>query len=110
MAIDDISLCSLFANTMDNAINDTLTVEEPANRHIGIHAHYTDGYLSYRISNSKQNRIKKGLGGLVSTKNIPKRHGFGLKTVKEVVDKYKRTFDLYYTDKEFTIVILLQNI
>ncbi|MBP1040312.1 GHKL domain-containing protein [Vagococcus sp. BWB3-3] len=48
--------------------------------------------------------------GLVTTKKANPSHGFGLKTVGGIVDKYNDTFDMAHTEREFSLVILMSNV
>lgn len=110
LTIDDISLCALFANTIDNAIEAVLGINNPEERKISIEARYTKGYFSYNITNSKHHSLIKDANGLVTTKKDKASHGFGLKTVKGIVDKYNGTFDMAHTEREFSLVILMSNV
>jgi len=107
LAIDDISLCAIFANTMDNALEAILGVPDPGNRKINLQARYQNGYFSYKISNTKQHDIQKNSEGLLTTKKNKKDHGYGLKTVAAIVEKYHGTLDISYGDEEFSVLILI---
>ena len=54
-AVDDIDLCVLFANTLDNAIEACSKMKERQNRHISVKARCMGGQFSYEIINSKEN-------------------------------------------------------
>lgn len=107
LAIDDISLCAIFANTMDNALEAISGVPDPGNRTINLQARYQNGYFSYKISNTKQHDIQKNSEGLLTTKKNKKDRGYGLKTVAAIVEKYHGTLDISYGDEEFSVLILI---
>ncbi|MGX6979825.1 GHKL domain-containing protein [Vagococcus elongatus] len=109
-AIDDISLCTIFANTMENALEAVLTIENPEERKMKIQARYQNGYFSYKITNNKGNDIRETKDGLITTKENKKAHGYGLKIVESVVNKYNGTFDISHNENEFSLVILIGNI
>ena len=63
MFIDDVSLCTIFANTLDNAIEACRKIEDTARRKLKLRCRYTEnGYFSFELTNSKVNKIteKKG--------------------------------------------------
>ena len=48
-------------------------------------------------------------GGLpVTTKQSVREHGYGLKNVKKVLDKYISTLDFECSDERFTVKILMK--
>lgn len=109
MSIDDISLCTIFSNTLDNAIEACKKIKEPDRRKISVRArHGENGYFSYEIVNSKQNEIREKKGILLTDKDDARSHGLGIASVKEAVEKYKGTFDISYTEEEFRVVVLIQ--
>ena len=56
--IDDVSLCTLFANTLDNAIEACQKIEAPDRRKLELKCRYTEnGYFSLELINSKINEI-----------------------------------------------------
>ena len=78
MGIDDISLCTIFANTLDNAIEACAKMEKAEDRKLSVRVRYMEnGYFSYEIVNSKRNEIYEKRG-------------------------------VYFTDKEFRVVILIE--
>ena len=53
LPIDDIDLCSLFANTLDNAVEACEKIAEREKRRISLKARCRNGHFSYEIVNSK---------------------------------------------------------
>ncbi len=108
IAIDDISLCTIFANTLDNAIEACKKIPEAGARHLSIKARYTEnGYFSYEITNSKQNTVTEKKGQILTDKEDRQIHGLGISTVREMVEKYRGTMDITYTEEKFRVVILI---
>ncbi len=109
MGIDDISLCTIFANTLDNAIESCRKMEKAEDRKLSVKARYTEnGYFSYEIVNSKRNKIYEKKGVYLTDKEDKKSHGLGISSVREIVDKYGGMMDISYTDDEFRVVILIE--
>ena len=109
MFIDDVSLCTIFANTLDNAIEASLKIREPAARKISVKARSTDsGYFSYEISNQKANPIVEKNGHILSDKKDAKSHGLGIRNIREIIDRYNGTLDISYTEDTFTVTMLIR--
>lgn len=108
MGIDDVSLCTVFANTLDNAIEACAKIPDVKERKMSVRARYTQaGYFSYEITNSKVNEIREKKGRILTDKEDGKAHGFGLTSVREIVERYGGTVDFSYTEKEFSSIILI---
>lgn len=110
IGIDAISLCCLFSNTLDNAIEASLKIPDIQERHISVKARITDNsYFTYEITNTKRNRITEQDGRLRSDKEDIAAHGLGLSNVREMVEKYNGTLDISYTEDSFTVTVLIRN-
>ena len=106
--IDDISLCTLFANSLDNAIEACRKITDRNKRRLSLKARYSDtGYFSLEISNSKINPVSEKHGAFMTDKDNQKIHGLGIASMKEIVEHYKGTIDIQYTEEAFTVVILI---
>lgn len=109
LSINAIDLCSLFANTLDNALEASMLIKEPSLRKIEVKARCHKGYFSYEIGNNKANKITVVNHCYISSKSDKKLHGFGISTVKDIVQKYNGTLDITYTDTNFTVLIIISN-
>lgn len=110
--IDDISLCSLFANTLDNAIEACKKLTDPAGRYIRVRARTTkSGYFSYEISNAKaiSSPVIKKNGGYVTDKPNPSLHGIGLSNVRDIAERYDGALDISDTVDTFTVTLLIRD-
>lgn len=107
--LDPISLCCLFSNTLDNAIEASLKIDDPKKRLISVKARITDSnYFSYEINNQKNNEIHVQNGHYLSDKDDASAHGFGIEAVTDVVRKYDGTLHISYTDDTFTVTVLIR--
>ncbi|MGM0165532.1 hypothetical protein IGI39_000474 [Enterococcus sp. AZ135] len=107
LTIDDIDLCSLFGNTLDNAIE---AARQAPNREIIMKARYYNGFFSYEITNTKKHQIKKRGSRFFSTKTKPQDHGIGLQSVRSIVESYHGTLDIRYDEEQFSVTILISDI
>lgn len=104
---DPIALCSLFANTLDNAIEACCKIEEPLERKILLKARCTDGFFSCSIENSKAEPVRRADGLFQTGKKEKESHGFGLQNVKDLVQCCRGTLDISYTEHWFSVAILI---
>lgn len=92
--IEDTDLCNLLGNLLDNAI---LAAEkcDPELRLIEFKISLMGSKLVIIVRNSINASVLKENPGLISTKPNYSEHGFGIKTIKSIVEKYNGTFDFY---------------
>ena len=88
LPMEDIDLCSLFANTLDNAIEACMKIPDEKKRRITLKARSKNGNFSYEIANSKENQVMERNGELRTDKEDKSSHGIGLKNVRQIVQKY----------------------
>lgn len=104
MALTGREVVSLFGNLLDNAIEACLLVEKEK-RFINLKIEQKDSLLFIKIKNSidKAPIIKKGK--IQSTKEKGKEHGYGLKNVQDIVDKYEGVMSLMAENHIFRVDI-----
>lgn len=105
--IDSIDICTIFSNTLDNAIEACMQLEKE-DRKISVKARCTENeYFSCEVKNSKKNEIHVEKGRYKTGKEDDKEHGMGILNVQEVVKRYHGTMEISYTETEFCVVILI---
>lgn len=94
--IDDIDLCNLLGNTLDNAITACREQPETAKREISVNIYCEDEmYYTFIISNTISTSITKINPTLNTTKTDKNNHGFGTRIVNDIADKYDGRVDYY---------------
>ena len=83
----DMDLCVIIGNLMDNAMEATMKLKNLEERFIRIYIREMKGQLYISITNSVGGEVKKTNLGYLSTK-LGINHGFGLKRVDGIVNKY----------------------
>lgn len=106
-ALTDIELCSLFANTLDNAIEACVKIKDREKRRITLKARSVNGHFSYEIVNAKENKVTERNGSFETDKEDKGSHGIGLWNVRQIVQKYEGEMDVSYTDETFSVTILI---
>lgn len=67
------------------------------------------GFLAVRCENSYTGKLAQdGKGNLLTTKENPQTHGFGIAKMSAVAEKYKSILDIRYTDSVFTVQTALK--
>lgn len=95
----------IFGNLLENTIEAQKDVKNPS---IDLEINYLMDSLIVEISNKcSQKVIFKG-GLPVTTKQSVGEHGYGLKNVKKVLDKYISTLEFECSDECFTVKILMK--
>ncbi|HBI72780.1 MAG TPA: hypothetical protein DEG06_11625 [Lachnospiraceae bacterium] len=97
--IDDIDLSILFANLFDNAIE--ACVHNTSKSSIYLMVTYEKAYLNIIMKNTIEKPVLKHNPQLVTTKKDKKKHGYGLKTIDDVVRKYDGIKKYYEKDNYF---------
>ena len=83
----DNDTCSLLGNLLDNAIDACKRIEQN-DKWILLQIEIQKNFLFIKISNSIDEMPVMKTGIPVSTKQNKKRHGYGLKSVERIVNKY----------------------
>lgn len=105
--IEAMDICTMFSNTLDNAIEACQKVEVQKRR-ISVKGRCTEqGYFSYEIENTIGEQIQVKNGKYKTWKKEKRLHGIGLENVKDVVRKYGGTFDVTFDETSFCVVILI---
>lgn len=100
-------ICTIFGNALDNAIESVSLIEDPEKRLIHLSVSTKKNFVIIQINNYCENQIKLRNGYPVTTKADKSSHGFGLKSIRYTVDKYKGnvTFDVNKNWFELKILI-----
>ena len=110
LAMDDVSLCTIFANLLDNAIEAAQRVPGREERRISLKARYTGESLCIEVENSRVGELKESKAGLLTTKTDKENHGYGLRSVRDVVENYCGHMDITAASDTFRATIWIGNL
>lgn len=97
---------SLFGNALDNAIEAVTPLDEEK-RYIGLQVREDRGMLLVRMENYTAVMPKFVDGLPQTTKSDPNWHGFGVKSMRRIVEQYDGTLRLQVQDGMFCLTALL---
>lgn len=107
LTIKDIDIMSVFSNLIDNAIENCSKVEV-SNRYINIKSATIKNYLTINITNSKSNNSIQDNKEFVTWKEDKKLHGYGLKIIQEIKEKYEGDMQCKDYGDYFTAMVMLK--
>ena len=106
--ISENELCALLMNMLDNAIEAASRCTEKS--FIRFKAEERNGFLAVKCENSFIEEPKQDKNGqYISTKDEKESHGFGLKLMNAVAEKYHSMLDIFISDENvFTVQTALR--
>ena len=106
--INEFDLCNLIGNMLDNAIEAAEKTGSGAVVEVSL---FSDKYkLMMTVSNSILQSVLSDNSELKTTKSDPKLHGFGVKSIRTIAEKYSGIVDFYEEDLTFFCRVLLSKI
>lgn len=105
MNIEPMDLMVIIGNLLDNAICASKEVTD--NKHIEIQIIFDSGMLYIRVENTYVGRLNIDDERFLTTKSDKGMHGLGLSNFKKTVEKYHGNTNIHYTDKIFSVEVIL---
>lgn len=102
--IDDIDLCNLLGNILDNAIE---AAKHCKNGYIEVSIRSDENMVLVIISNTIAESVLNQNKELKSTKKDSARHGYGVKTIRSIAEKYSGTASFYEEGDMFFCQIMM---
>lgn len=85
LEIPDYLFCAVLSNLLDNAIEASEKIKEPA---VSVRLHMVKNYLSITVKNRIESWQRESAMNRKTTKSNPHLHGIGLRIVEETVKTY----------------------
>lgn len=102
-----MDICTILGKALDNAIEYEVLIEDKEKRLIHVTVSKMNEFVLIRVENYLQDKITFAGDLPKSTKGNPAYHGFGMKSIKYSVEKYKGTMTISADDNWFVINILI---
>jgi signal transduction histidine kinase len=107
LAIDEIDLCVIIGNAIDNALEACEKIENEGDRYINIKIFPFNNCLSLLFENSCREKAEKDL--FATDKPQAFMHGFGIENMRALCDKYNGNISFEQVGGKFSVSILLPN-
>ena len=104
MGVADI--CSLFGNIMENAVEACERVQDPARRVISLNVRSLAGQVSVCAENYFEGEVRFADGLPVTRKEDTFRHGYGVKSIRMIAEKYGGTMQCGAAGGLFSVRVL----
>ncbi|MDP4146430.1 MAG: GHKL domain-containing protein [Bacillota bacterium] len=101
--IGSVDFSALLNNLLDNAIEASLNTN---NKEMVVNILRKRGYDTILVKNKIGKSVLKDNPNLISTKKNKEEHGYGLKHIKALVDKYEGMLDIYEEDNFFCVYVV----
>lgn len=103
--LDDMDLCVIFANSLDNAIEACEMIENIDARKIQMKAICDRGYFFYNIKNTARGMVKIVNKEVPTNKKDSINHGFGLASIRNSVERNRGNLSIISIEEEFCLEI-----
>ncbi len=104
--ISPIDICGILANQIDNAFDACMLISNTAARQISVNISQREGFAFFRVENTVLNDPFLNNPDLQSTKtDMSSPHGFGLLSIRTLVEKYNGSLHQEYTNGRFISVV-----
>jgi len=106
--MDDADIYSLFGNMLDNALEYEEKVSDKTERFISLTLKKVENFAHVHCENYyKDDADHHKKKGFLTTKKDTINHGFGIKSMEQIVDKYQGQFDIIMADDMFQVDIMI---
>jgi len=105
--MDPVDVCAIFCNAVDNAIEASKKVQDPAKRRILLKADHVKGAVVIKISNYFDGEVVREGERLLTTKGDKDFHGIGISSIRYSARKYQGDVDISTRNSLFVMKILL---
>lgn len=105
--MNQVDLCALLSNSLDNAIEANLHIEDKEKRKIHMNIKPYKDYLLVDIINA----VNENLDNTKALKTIKKdkdRHGIGMISMQKIIEKYEGHLEWICQDNEFKLSLMVR--
>lgn len=98
---------SLFGNVIDNAIEAVDRIDDPDRRYVSMKVRRSKGMLAIHVENTYTGALTFVDGLPVTTKEDTRYHGFGMLSIRMLVERYEGYLSISARDGLFSLTVLL---
>jgi len=105
--VSTLDILSIFGNSLDNAIENVKSLENKEERIIKLAVYTQNQLLCIKLENYYNNELRFSDGNYLTTKEDKINHGYGIKSIKSIVEKYDGSIKISTDNHWFNFMILL---
>ena len=105
--MDVVDLYTLFGNAIDNAIESVERLEDEDKRIITASVWRRDSFAIIQVENYYEGSLTLRDGLPLTSKGDTSSHGFGLKSMRRIAEKYRGTLSVKAEDNSFLLYVML---
>ena len=102
-SMKDSDVCKLFSNILDNSIEASKKTDD---KKILLKLCKRNDYIVLICENTYKEELRKNILGFLTTKENKKEHGYGIKIIKSIVDKYDGEINIQVKNGIFKVIIV----
>lgn len=105
--MDPMDISALFGNALDNAIEAVSKIKDPEKRLIHLSVSQQKNFVRIHVENSFENDLIKTGHFPKTTKLDSRYHGFGIKSIKAISNKYHGSCTVHFDNNWFELRVLI---
>lgn len=105
--ISVLDILSIFGNALDNAIESVKAIEQIEKRIIKLAVFTQNQFIFIKIDNFYVNQLNVVNGVFLTTKENKQNHGYGIRSIKGIVEKYGGSITISTENHWFSVMVLL---
>jgi len=107
LEMSDMDVCVIFSNLLENAFFAASACEKGF---VDVTVESVSGALTITMENNMAKAIEEKEGKMITQKADKRNHGFGTRNVRDCVAKNDGQITFDYTEKQFTVKMVLLNV
>lgn len=104
--LSEYDMTALFSNLLDNALDATKNIPD-SYIELSVTPHSDKKIIITMVNSCRKNPFTKNNRRLITTKKNKWRHGYGMKSIQRVVDKYDGDSRFYFDEENYTFHTIL---
>ena len=105
--MDKLDVYSLFGNALDNAVESLVKIADKDKRLLRMQVNTQNSFVFVKVQNYYEHNLVTNDGDFETTKKEKYNHGFGIKSMRQVVEKYNGTLEIDTSGNWFTVCVLI---
>ena len=102
-SMKDSDVCKLFSNLLDNSIEASKKTDD---KKVLLKLCKRNDYIVLICENTYKEELRKNILGFLTTKENKKEHGYGIKIIKSISDKYGGEMNIQAKNGSFKIIMV----